>query len=46
MTKIIGVIQVKGGANRSNISTNAAMRRWQSQAWCQQHIAALYRASL
>ena len=41
MAKIIAVIQVKGGANRSNISTIAAMRRWQSQAWCQQHIAAL-----
>jgi hypothetical protein len=46
MAKISGVIQVKGGANRSDIDNIAAMRRWQSQAWCHQHIAALYRASL
>jgi hypothetical protein len=44
--KIIGVIQVKGGASRSYIPNIAAMHRWQSQAWCQQHIAALQRASL
>ena len=39
--KTIGIIQVKGGAGLASIATIAAMRRWQSEARCQQHIPAL-----
>ena len=41
MTKIIGLVQVKGGSGRFDIDTIPTMRRCLLQAWCQQHIAAL-----